>query len=107
MTDNRLVLTTVESQQAARTLANTLIERQLAACVNIVGPIESVYRWKGNIEQTGEFLLLIKTTVAQFERLQNAILEEHAYDVPEVISLAIEDGNPAYLRWLEDSTSST
>jgi periplasmic divalent cation tolerance protein len=103
MTDKRLVLSTAGSQEEARRIAHALVERQLAACVNIVPGVESVYRWKGNVESTPEWLLLIKTTAATFLRLREALQELHSYEVPECVALAVEDGSPAYLEWLGES----
>ena len=102
MTDKRIVLSTAGSEEEARKIAHELVERQLAACVNIVPQIESVYRWQGKIESSREWLLLIKTTAEQFEKVRDAIRELHAYDLPECIAVAIEDGSPEYLRWLAD-----
>ena len=103
MTDNKLVLTTAGSKEEAQRIARTLVERRLAACVNLVQRVESVYRWQGNIEEAEEWLLLIKTTSAAFERVRDAINELHSYELPECISLAIDGGSSAYLEWLEDS----
>ena len=103
MTDKRLVLTTCGSLEEARRLAQALVERQLAACVNIVPRIESVYRWQGRVETAAEFLLVIKTTASAFAALRDALIEIHSYDVPECIEIAIEDGNVEYLAWLGES----
>jgi len=100
MTDKRLVLTTCGSLEEARSIALALVERQLAACVNIVPQIESVYRWKGEVETGTEWLLVIKTTAAAFNRLREAVTELHSYDLPECIEIAIEDGSAAYLEWI-------
>jgi len=103
MTDKRLVLTTCGSLEEARRLAQALVERQLAACVNIVPQIESVYRWQGKVETAAEFLLLIKTTAGAFAALRDALIEIHSYDVPECIEIDIEDGNADYLAWIGES----
>jgi periplasmic divalent cation tolerance protein len=103
MTDKRLVLSTASSLEEARLIARTLVERQLAACVNIVGPIESIYRWKGAVENAQEYLLLIKTTAALFARLRDEFKQLHSYEFPECIELTIEDGLPAYLEWIGES----
>jgi periplasmic divalent cation tolerance protein len=100
MTNARLVFTTIGLKEAAERLAQQLVERRLAACVNIVGPIRSVYRWRGKIGNEQEYLLLIKTTVAQSARLQAAFKELHPYELPEFVELAIEGGSAAYLAWL-------
>jgi periplasmic divalent cation tolerance protein len=104
MTDKRIVLSTAGSQEEARRVAHHLVERKLAACVNIVPQVESIYRWQGKIESASEWLLLIKTTAEQFEKVRDAIRELHSYDLPECIAVAIEDGSPEYLRWLADPT---
>jgi periplasmic divalent cation tolerance protein len=103
MTDKRVVLTTCGSAEEARRIAQELIERRLAACVNIVPQIESVYRWKGEVESASEWLLIIKTTADAFERLRDALGSLHSYDVPECIEIAIEDGSAAYLEWIGES----
>ena len=100
MTDARLVLTTIGSKDGAEQLAQQLVERRLAACVNIVGPIRSVYRWREKIECEEECLLLIKTTKAQASQLQAALKELHPYELPECIELAIDGGSEPYLAWL-------
>jgi len=103
MTDKRLVLTTCCSLEEARSIAHALVERQLAACVNIVPQIESVYRWKGEVETATEWLLLIKTTTEVVDRLRDALNELHSYEIPECIEIAIEAGNAAYLNWIGES----
>jgi periplasmic divalent cation tolerance protein len=103
MTDKRIVLTTTGSEDEARKIAQALIDRQLAACVNIVPQIESVYRWQGKVESTREWLLLIKTTAEKFPAVRDAIRELHSYDLPECIALAIDDGSDDYLHWIENS----
>ncbi len=103
MTDKRLVLSTVSDADEGRIIARSLVEKQLAACVNIVGPIQSVYRWKGEIEDAQEFLLLIKTTADNVSRLREELARLHSYEVPECIALGIESGLPAYLDWISES----
>ncbi len=103
MTDKQIVLTTAGSEDEARKIAHSLVERQLAACVNIVPQIESVYRWQGKVESEREWLLLIKTTAEKFPAIRNAIHELHSYDLPECIAITIDDGSPDYLRWIADS----
>jgi len=103
MTDKRLVLTTAESQTQARRIADALIERKLAACVNIVPGVQSIYRWKGKAEEAEEWFMFIKTTVHHFEGVRDAIKEMHSYELPECLCLAVEDGSPEYLRWIEES----
>ncbi|MBP0599121.1 divalent-cation tolerance protein CutA [Herbaspirillum sp. LeCh32-8] len=99
-----LVLTNVPEQALATSLARTLVERGLAACVNIQAPVASVYRWQGAIEHATEIPLLIKTTQARYQELEQAILEAHPYDVPEIVALPLSAGLPAYLAWMQDET---
>ncbi len=103
MTDKKLVLTTVASEEEARKIAGALVDRRLAACVNIIPRVASIYQWAGKMEESQECLLLIKTTAAVFDDLREAIQELHSYDLPECISLAIEDGSAAYLDWITES----
>jgi len=103
MTDKRIVLSTAASEEEARKIAQALVARRLAACVNIVGPIHSVYRWKGAVESAAEHLLIIKTTSAAFPRVRDAIRELHSYELPECVMLSIEAGSEDYLHWIEES----
>src|SRR5215469_33224 len=103
MTDKRIVLSTAGSEEEARKIAHYLIKNELAACVNIVPQIESIYRWQGKIESSREFLLLIKTTSGNFAAVKAAIQQLHSYDLPECISVAIEDGSSDYLEWIAES----
>jgi len=103
MTDKRLILTTCGSLEEARSIAHALVERQLAACVNIIPQIESVYRWKDEVETATECLLLIKTTEGVVDRTREALTELHSYEIPECIEIAIEAGNTAYLDWIGKS----
>ena len=105
MTNKRLVLTTASSQEEARRLAKALVERRLAACVNIVPNMNSVYRWKEKVEESHEFLLLMKTTESVVPKLREAIQELHSYEVPECIVLPIEEGSAAYLDWIDESVT--
>src|SRR5271168_5538277 len=103
MTDKRLVLTTCGSLEEARNISHTLVERQLAACVNILPQIESVYRWQGKVETATEWLLVIKTTTHALDRLCAALTELHSYELPECIEIIVEGGNTAYLEWIGES----
>ncbi len=100
MTDKRIVLSTAASEDEARKIAHHLIEQRLAACVNIVPRIESIYRWKEKVESSQEFLLLVKTSVDRFPQIRDAIRELHSYELPECVAISIEDGSPEYLQWL-------
>jgi periplasmic divalent cation tolerance protein len=103
MTDKRIVLSTAGSEEEAHKIARHLVEQQLAACVNILPRIESIYRWQGKVETSREWLLLIKTTAEKFPAVRDAIRELHSYELPECIAISIEDGSPEYLQWLADS----
>jgi len=103
MTDKRLVLSTASSREEARKIASALVEGHLAACVQIVGPIRSVYRWKGAVEDTEEFLLLMKTTVTTLSRLRAELQRLHSYEVPECVEIPIESGLPAYMEWIGEN----
>jgi periplasmic divalent cation tolerance protein len=103
MTDKRIVLSTAGSQEEARAVARALVDRRLAACVNIVSSLESVYRWQEKVDSAQEWLLIIKTTEAAFPKVRDAIAELHSYDLPECVMLAIEDGSTEYLKWIEKS----
>ena len=103
MSDKKIVLTTAASREEAEKIAHALVERRLAACANIIGPIHSVYRWQGKVETAAEHLLLIKTTAARLDAVAGAIRELHSYELPECIQLSIEGGSADYLQWIEDS----
>jgi periplasmic divalent cation tolerance protein len=103
MTDKRIILSTAGSEEEARRIAQALVDRELAACVNVVGPIRSVYRWKGAVENASEHLLIIKTTAAAFPRVRDAIREMHSYELPECVMLSVEAGSEDYLKWIEES----
>jgi periplasmic divalent cation tolerance protein len=100
MTDYRIVLTTAGSAGEAERIASALVEAQLAACVNIVSSMTSVYRWKGSVHKEQEWLLLIKTTASAFENVSKKIRELHSYDLPECIEIPIEAGGAEYLDWI-------
>ena len=103
MTDKVIVLTTASSEVEAKKIARELVERKLAACVNIVQRIQSVYRWEEQVEEAEEFLLIIKTAQSKQEKVSTAIRELHSYELPECIVLAIENGSEEYLSWIDDS----
>jgi periplasmic divalent cation tolerance protein len=105
MTDKRIVLTTAGSKDEAEKIASGLVERGHAACVNVLGPISSTYRWQGKVERAEEFLLVIKTTAQAVTRVRAAIDELHSYEVPEFVVLPIESGSEAYLDWIAKCVS--
>jgi periplasmic divalent cation tolerance protein len=106
MTDKIAVLSTCESEEQARAIARALVEARLAACVNIVPGMHSVYRWKDAVEEAAELLLIIKTSRAMLPRVQAALQRLHTYEVPELVALPIVDGSESYLNWLSASLES-
>jgi len=99
-----VVLVTCGSRAEARNIARAVVEKRLAACVNVVtAAVESVYRWKGKLESAREFLLIVKTTLRRFEALKAEILRLHSYDVPEIIALPVKAGSKRYLQWVKSS----
>ena len=104
MTPFAVILVTCGSRREARRIARSLVDRRLAACVNILtARVESIYRWKQRTESAKEFLLVIKTSRRRFAALRREIERLHSYEVPEIIALPISAGSPQYLRWLEES----
>jgi len=97
-----LILSTCPDQATAERLAEALVERGLAACVNIVPGIQSVYRWRGQVEKAGELLLLIKARADAFAAVRDCITELHPYELPEVIAVTIDHGLKAYLQWINN-----
>lgn len=106
MTDKRIVLTTVGSREEGQKLARALVERHLAACVNMAGPVESVYRWQGRVENAAEWLLVIKTTASGVVAVSAAIRQLHSYELPECVEIVINSGSEQYLAWLGENVSS-
>ncbi|GAA5509382.1 divalent-cation tolerance protein CutA [Novipirellula caenicola] len=100
-----LVISTVESEADAKRLANELVTQSLAACVQIDGPIQSVYRWNGQIEQASEYRLMIKTTLAVWPKLKERLAKMHPYDEPEIIMLPIGGSSDGYQTWVVDQTT--
>jgi len=99
-----LVITSVPDEASAQALAQTLVTERLAACVNVLAPCGSVYRWQGRIETAQEVPLLIKTTTARYAALEAAIRARHPYELPEIIAVPIAHGLPDYLRWVAAET---
>lgn len=100
-----LVMTNVPDAATARTMARALVDTRLAACVNILPGVQSVYRWQGGVEEAGEVTLLAKTTRARYPQLQQAILAAHPYDLPEVVAWPLAAGHAPYLHWIAAETS--
>ena len=95
-----LVLTTVPDAATAERIAQVLVEARLAACVNVLPGVQSIYRWQGSVTRSAELQLLIKTTSERYAAVEEAIRMHHPYDVPEVIAIAIDQASSPYLRWL-------
>jgi len=96
----QIIIVTVPDKKTAHALAEGLVENKLAACVNIIGGVRSVYRWDDEIKNSSELLLLVKTRITLTPETMLYIKENHPYSIPEILSLKIEDGNPEYLDWL-------
>jgi periplasmic divalent cation tolerance protein len=103
--DARIVLTTAGSRDEAERIARSLVEGHLAACVNLVPTVASVYRWQGEVEAAEEFLLLIKTTAGNLEQVESALRRLHSYELPEFLVIHPESGSKAYLDWLSHSAA--
>jgi periplasmic divalent cation tolerance protein len=106
MTDCVQVLTTAGSEEEAGRIAGLLVERRLAACAQIVGPIVSRYRWQGEVEEEREWQCLAKTTLAAYRAVEAAIREVHSYDEPEIIATSIVAGSTGYLAWIGENVES-
>ena len=105
--DYIIVLTTCNSSDLASSIADSLVSNKLAACVNIVKGVESVYQWQGKIEHDQEILLIIKTKKNLFSQVEQAIQEQHNYELPEIIAVPIEAGEKNYLNWIQSATLAT
>lgn len=101
MAQYQIVLSTCPDEQSAQTIARALVEQRLAACVNILPVMQSVYLWKGSIQQDKEQLLIIKSTVQHYSKIEKSIRALHPYELPEIIAVPITDGLNEYLKWLE------
>ena len=99
-----VVFSTFPDAETARKIGRVLVEEKLAACVNILPGIESIYRWKGEVETSDEVLALIKTTIGKYHLLEQRIRALHSYEMPEIVAFRLHDGLPDYLNWLEQST---
>ena len=105
MTNGIVILVTTGSEAEAETIARALVEERLAACVNIINPIRSIYRWEGKVADDREWLLVIKTQSQRFAAVEKKIQALHSYQVPEVIALPILQGSTPYLHWLAQESS--
>jgi periplasmic divalent cation tolerance protein len=101
MTDKIVVINTCGSEEEAERLARTLVDERLAACVTVIAPVKSFYRWNGVVTNSAEWLLLIKTSRPLFARLQGILDSSHTYELPEIIALPIVEGSTNYLAWLD------
>jgi len=99
-----LVITNCPDEESANAIALAVIEARLAACVNILPRVQSIYRWQGKVESTSEIPLLIKSTAAAYSALEALICERHPYDVPEIVAVPLSHGLPAYLNWVAEET---
>ena len=100
----RIVFVMAGNEAEASTIARTLVEEQLAACVNVIAPVRSIYRWRGAIEESNECLLLIKTSACHYTKLERRIKQLHSYEVPEIVAVPLVQGSKDYLKWIADST---
>lgn len=105
MSDARLAITSVGSEEEAERIARALVDERLAACVNIVAGVQSVYRWKNHVEKEREWLLLIKTTGSRMAALEKRIKQLHSYELPEFLVLPAEGGSAEYLAWIAFETA--
>jgi periplasmic divalent cation tolerance protein len=100
-----LVMSSLPDQATAEQLARTLIERRLAACVNVLAPCVSVYRWQGKVEEAAEVPVLIKTTASRYAELESAVRTLHPYELPEIVAVPLIYGLPSYLDWVAAETA--
>jgi periplasmic divalent cation tolerance protein len=100
-----IVFVTAANEQSAIAIGRTLVEERLAACANLLGPIRSIYRWQGAVEDAPEHLLVIKTQAERYKELEARVKQLHPYEVPEIIAVDIEMGWPPYLDWIRESTA--
>ena len=100
----RVIFVTTESEEQAVQIARTLVAERLAACVNIVGPVRSIYRWRNEVKDDREYLLIIKTRALLYMKVEARVREMHTYEVPEVLALNADRGSPPYIQWMLDST---
>jgi periplasmic divalent cation tolerance protein len=107
MSDAVLVLTTVPSTEVGETIGYALVDAALAACVNVLPPMVSIYRWKGEVQREQECQLVIKTVRARVDAVQAAVSDLHPYDLPELLVVPADGGDPAYLAWVATETGTS
>lgn len=100
----RIILTTLPDAEIAGRLAHEMVEMKLAACVNVLSPCRSIYRWRDATQEDGEIPLIIKTTVERYPALETFLRENHPYQIPEILAIDVNDGLPDYLRWAAAAT---
>ena len=105
MPDIIQIVTTIDDREAAERLGRRLVDERLVACCPVVGPIRSIYRWKGAIEEAEEWYCVLKTRPSLYRRVEEAILKLHPYEVPEIIAITIDEALDAYAGWVEEGTS--
>jgi periplasmic divalent cation tolerance protein len=105
--DTTVIFCTCPDQATADRIADTLVDRQLCACVNLIPAVKSIYRWQGKRESTQEVLMLIKTRASRYPALEKAILSMHPYELPEIIAIPVNTGLPGYLNWVEQCTTAS
>lgn len=96
-----IILTTMPDDDRAHTIAQTLVDEHLAACVNVHAPMTSIYRWKGQVERERERQLVIKTTISRVSQIEQRLRELHPYELPELLVVAVDGGSDGYVRWVE------
>ncbi len=99
------VTTTCDKKDDAERIAGTLVEKKLAACVQVIGPMTSIYRWQGKIEKAEEWICFIKTTKSAYSELERAITALHPYEIPEILAVPVTAGSRKYLQWLDESVN--
>jgi periplasmic divalent cation tolerance protein len=104
--DVRIVLVMAASEDEAATIARALLEAKLAACANVLGPVRSMYHWRGAIEEAQEYLIMLKTRANLYQRIERKVRELHSYEVPEILALTPSAGSKPYLEWISASTLS-
>jgi periplasmic divalent cation tolerance protein len=103
--DYCMVITTLDDRDAAASLARSAVEERLAACAQLAGPVESIYRWHGSVETATEWQVWFKTTASRYAALAERIAADHPYDVPEILRVPIAAGHPPYLAWIDEQTT--